>query len=484
MDFVDLSAPYAELYDFVFQVKYSKAQTFLRKVLSKCRKTETLYLRPNDSLDLILRNVYPNLRWIYLCDGDTSLDNDVLNESSPDQQKIVLINQEVMHIPMFVQYVNNMNKKCSFYFLGKDKSEKSLDICQFLSQNVKQLFLWQDDYHCEILVGKKFPNCPFLTHLWIQSRYFRLPVETVNALAVATAEGKLPKLSNVRLQTCAKIGMYNALFKSPLYSITHLEINDPVQGNDLLSLIESVLPRLESFSMQSFTTENPYQLLSKDPLTKLKYLRLKGGGKDDIFLLGINAGKIPNLCVLELLNNSTDLGIILTSERLPHLTALVIQRYECQGIESLLTHEIVVQLDKLDLSYCQLSTNLSYLLRRALPVLTSLTLCQCGLEKPDLQCLAQANVQDKLPQLRHLDVSYNTDGNCGNILENLFFQDCKWDKITSLNIESTHTKDDERVENGFNYLARMASWGCFPALQEIRFSLLEEFNVPGSKAKY
>ena len=483
VDSVDLSAAYSGLYGLV-KVKYSKAQTFLNQILSKCHKTEMLYLRPNDPLDLILKNIYPNLRWIYLSNGDTSLDTDVLDLShtTSDDLKIVLINQEEMHILKFVEYANRMNKKHSFYFFGKDKSEKTLDICQFLSPNIQKLFLSQDSYYCDVLVGSEIPKCSSLTHLTIKAEYFRFPGETVTAISDAIAEGKLPRINHVYLDSGANQDLHGVILKSSLSSLTHLDIKQELHGNNLLTLIEDVLPRLESISIGSSGIGQRDQVLLRNQLTNLLFLTLHGRG-NNMFLQGLNNGKIPNLRALILLENDMDIAQILTSEKLPNLISLGILRYCGHAIENLLTRDFIAQLNKLDLSHCRLGSKLSYLLRRQLPVLTSLTLCQCGLQTPDIQCLSQAYVEGKLPNIKHLDISHNSDHGHRNIFENLFYKNSKWEKITSLNIQSVHCNYGQNFQD-IQSLSHRAQLGYFPALQEIKFSMREEILVAKSIPKY
>ena len=285
LDFVDLSAAYPGLSALVFKAKYSKAQLFFSKILSKCHKAEMLYLRRNDPLDLILKNVYPNLSWIYLSNGDTSLDTDVLDlsQSTSDDLKIVLINQEEMHVRKFAEYGNRMNKKHSFYFFGRDKSEKTLDICQFLSGKLQKLFLSQDSYYCDVLVGSEIPKCSSLTHLTIKAEYFRFPGETVKAISDAIAEGKFPRISHVYLDAGPNQDLHGVILRSPLPSLTHLDIKQELQRNDLLTLIENVLPRLEAISIGSSGIGQRDQVLLRNQLTNLLSLKLHGRINNGVF---------------------------------------------------------------------------------------------------------------------------------------------------------------------------------------------------------
>ena len=488
LEFVDLAGAYPGVIPLACTAKYNKAQTFFSKILSKCCRTEMLYLRPNDPLDLILKNVYPNLSSIYLSNGDTSLDTDVLDlsQTTSDDLKIVLINQEEMHVLKFVEYANRINKKYSFYFFGRDKSEKTLDICQFLSSEVQKLFLSQDSYYCDILVGKEVPKCSSLTHLKIKAKYFRFPDATVNAISDAIAERKFPRISHVYLDAGPNQDLHGVILRSPLPSLTHLDIKQELQGNDLLTLIENVLPRLETISIGSSGSgiSQRDQVLLRNQLTNLLSLTLHGKINNDIFLQGLRDSKMPNIRELILLENDMDLAQILTTEKLPYLTTLGILTYCGQAIENLLTRDIIAQLNKLDLRRCRLGSKLSYLFRRQLPFLTSLSLCQCGLQTPDIQCLAQAYVEGKLTKLDHLDVSNNNEKDCGNILESLFYKNCKWEKLISLNIQSLQSSQHRRNYQDVESLTFRAQLGFLPELQEIKFSLREKFHLAKAPPQY
>ena len=67
-----------------------------------------------------------------------------------------------------------------------------------------------------------------------------------------------------------------------------------------------------------------------------------------------------------------------------------------------------------------------------LPLLRTLILCDCKLDLQDLQSLADANANSRLPNLKHLDLSEN-----GIVLSDfmhLFDHLCTWNHLLSLNI--------------------------------------------------
>ena len=431
LDVADLFTAYPALLDLAYSGNDAKAQSFLVKILSKCNKTEMLYLRPSHPIDLFLK--YLNLSSIYLSNGNTSVDFEVIAQSTPDDLKIVLINQEEMHIPKFVGYANRMGKKHSFYFIGNGKSEKQLDICQFLSSNVRRIVLWQKSHECVLEVGSEIPECVHLTQLSIGSPQIRFQNESLKALSEAVDDGKFPVLSHVCLPAYSRqASIRDIVFKLP--SLTDLDIKQNLEETAFSALTQNVLPRLDFLSISGWFCSDPHAIQLKDTAMDLTTLKLEGriGG---IFTDGLIKAKLfPKLRELKLAESNSDLTRVLTSEQLANLTSLTIQESNLD-MESLSNCDIFSKLHELNLSHCPLSSKLSDFLHK-LPALVSLILSGCKLGTVDFHCLAQAYKKERLPNLRHLNLSHNNDGNWGNVLECLFYQQCKWDKITCLNIES------------------------------------------------
>ena len=92
------------------------------------------------------------------------------------------------------------------------------------------------------------------------------------------------------------------------------------------------------------------------------------------------------------------------------------------------------------------------------------------LDRKDLSSLAQANVENRFPELRHLDISSN-NLNRNESLNSLFDYSCKWNKLLTLNIVHTMCSHDE--------LHRRAQSGCLSSLQELRVSEYpqQEINI-------
>ena len=84
------------------------------------------------------------------------------------------------------------------------------------------------------------------------------------------------------------------------------------------------------------------------------------------------------------------------------------------------------QLRHLDVSWNN-DVKVSDLFTNSFPTLNTLILSDCDLNSNDLQSLARANVEGKLPQLRHLDVSWNNDVK----ISDLFAHSAQWNQLTT-----------------------------------------------------
>ena len=173
----------------------------------------------------------------------------------------------------------------------------------------------------------------------------------------------------------------------------------------------------------------------------------------------------PNLTHIELFGSYTpteEFLSVLGSESLPSLCSLLLDRSSMSNFSAakLLENKAVLQLNRLELKQFTFSDNLSALLSEGIhfPKLVKLGLINCKLTRYDVGCLAQASVEGIFPQLAELDVSQNNDA-C--VTQDLFDLDCRWEKLTSLNVEG---------RGSFLHLTQNAVSGCLTALEELRFS--------------
>ena len=137
--------------------------------------------------------------------------------------------------------------------------------------------------------------------------------------------------------------------------------------------------------------------------------------------------------------------------KLPNLSCLGIQYHRAvpiqpmhimHDIENLLVHycvltdefeDIFTTVSRLNIRSCKGATRLfSHLLHPGSLLLTTLVLNDCELTSQDLSNLAQAAEEGRLPELKHLDLSYNRM--TGDALMSLFDTSCSWNQLLSLDI--------------------------------------------------
>ena len=105
----------------------------------------------------------------------------------------------------------------------------------------------------------------------------------------------------------------------------------------------------------------------------------------------------------------------------------------------ILSKILAVRLTKLDLTWSRgLTGNLSVLFTHIFPTLNTLILARCELNANDVQSLARANVEGKLPQLRHLDISENED-----VIISDLFTHSQWNQLTVLETSDVNILNTE-----------------------------------------
>ena len=108
-------------------------------------------------------------------------------------------------------------------------------------------------------------------------------------------------------------------------------------------------------------------------------------------------------------------------------------------------------------------------MRHNFPDLNTLILSDCDLRSQDLCSLAQASVKDRLPKLKHLNISHNRQI-AGNS-QMLFDNDCKWNLLTHLDVEQLETEDVDSDFQDLGFLTSKVGFGSLPSLQNLRVSL-------------
>ena len=200
----------------------------------------------------------------------------------------------------------------------------------------------------------------------------------------------------------------------------------------------------------------------------------------------IEQGKLKNLFELSLaLKWYRAPGVDwLRPKFLPILKELTLHRFITSTDTSVRIATILQQkewcLQKIDLSYsCGTRIDLSFLLELDFPELHTLILNQCGLNCKDLVSLVQANVEGRIPELKHLDISLN-DKICGHL--DVLFQDApppSWNNLQILNVERSIYRTDKKSKQvcspDLYFLSEKTS--SLQSLKELRVSAVNNRHM-------
>ena len=242
----------------------------------------------------------------------------------------------------------------------------------------------------------------------------------------AVKERKLPNLRRIELNRCTMSDCEWPEVPEFFYELKTLTVSDPSQ-------IQKLLLKLTELTVREYK-EKPLHLdrLIHVPLEKLSVLKVKFRYTAGLQNLNnvLEQRTLPNLSklVIDLIfadihrySVLRDSGKIdrkicqlesFLDEFEPHQTAklekLALQWFtiSAEELEILCDKLTSVRLTELDLFFSSgFRGNLSALFTHSFPRLNTLKLMGCELNSSDLQSLARANVEGKLPQLRHLDIA-------------------------------------------------------------------------------
>ena len=318
-----------------------------------------------------------------------------------------------------------------------------------------------------INVGSKslIPICHYLTHLILKN--LTLDRKTVAGLCSAAKRDKLPCLTHLSLENCkvenCKDPLLSKLFESEWSDLSHLDIRRcDLKVSDFATLCNALKPSdrqlLPSLSALALTFNNipkytvalTHLLIKSNlPLTTL-FLETMNSEENLDFIEKMYWRNMPNLI---------HLGISLKWCEPPHYCLNYI-RLGLVRIKSLVLHNCVDNrktlgdigkkcgsLTFLDITHCEvISGHLPRLLANSFPLLTSLVLSDCYLNSEDVKSLAEAKEKGRLPQLKHLDISFNmlTTSDLDYLGKS-----CPWDNLLTLNIRGIDIAGNISVVDNF-----------------------------------
>ena len=380
---------------------------FFKDILEKCQCVHVLIIRHGESiyehadgvLGLMSSNFLSKLTCLSITNSPPSIHRDPLTISigptDPETLNKVLNNL----LPKY----NLLKRNPQVYATVDSISCESLDLSTLMTKHIKQLHCFGFDDHSppSLFVSGKFPHCPQLTHFILEG--CNVDDSVPSALMKAVQQGKLPNLKRIELNFCK---VSDCEWPSvPEFSFITDEMLDLKQMQTLSVLM--------------------LELLGTHNLQKVNYI-LKKGNLPNLSQLSIT--------VLTEYTDSVRLQKFLNEfdpAQIAKLEKLTFQQFTISavGLEILSEKLTSIRLTELDLSHSVGFTgNLSALFTHRFPRLNTLKLRWCKLNSNNVQSLARANVEGKLPQLRHLDIS---DIDYVKISD-LFTHSAQWNQLKTL----------------------------------------------------
>ena len=380
-------------------------------------------------------------------------------------------------------------------YLAKDPclhvfSESCTDMLEQLQLSLKSLRALH--FYCCVEV-ESFPTSPNLSRVTLCSQ--ECERGTIEALCKAVKDGLMPRLSHLNLINCEMTSALT-LLQPKWPNLTHLNLfSCSFVEQDFSTLFMTphlsteIFPRLTSLGLSFGQNYRDTLLLQKfvkfswHMLAELFIVLANGQQFSDFALL---LPKIPKIAVLGLCLEEYGKEIDMQKlqlEILDNLRDLSLRRFLVTGFDvSLLSEDLRrTHLRKLDLSGTpDLSGKLRLLFGKHFPLLETLILRHCKLDGDDLNSLAAAFHEHKIPEIKHLDVSGNFIHNQRYRLENFFAYSCNWNQLRNLNFMGTLTLSEE--------LNTFVASGCLRTLHELTICIciyqqLGNYNPVGKSRK-
>ena len=320
---------------------------------------------------------------------------------------------------------------------------KSHDLSTLITKHIKQLhlindFLMERDSPSTLFVSDKLPPYPQLTQFIL--RFCRIDDSVPSSLIKAVQNGDLPHLKRIELIDCKVSDC-----EWPEVPEFLLETRGKLDSSQM----QKILSKLTELTVHKLSSTD---LVIPVRLETLLVLELKDLERHNLPQINniLKKGKLPNLSELfeshlfKLGRKQIKLDTFLLEFGPNHCVKLekfALQHFIISAEElEILSKILAVRLTKLDLTWSRgLTGNLSVLFTpRIFPTLNTLILARCELNANDVQSLARANVEGKLPQLRHLDISENED-----VIISDLFTHSQWNQLTVLETSDVNILNTE-----------------------------------------
>ena len=370
--------------------------------------------------------------------------------------------------------------------------EKGYELFDLLHENVHELHIGQ--FEASSVTLRQCYSWPNLVQLSITNQ--TIPLKVIETLSGGMKDGCFPSLTHLNMIHCqgentstedirpSPVSL-SKLFDTPCPQLRHLNLYGTFLGKDDVKALSAGsrkenprLPNLEALVLSIvyvFNAETSMNSLWKRPLKNVTNFILDDPDKAiyEQFSNALRESRLPKLTDLTILLRNTNESIKLKrlqGKRFKLVRYLTLHRWTLD-MEELGLKVKPKTLLKLDISYSSgVRGSLSLLLRNNFKVLKSLILSNCGLNSADFQSLAEAYVNGRYPELKHLDVSHNS----AELME-LFSADCTWNQLLSLNVVNVHynkTNNSNEVKRNLKQgaFSDIAPSQCLESVRELSFS--------------
>ena len=418
---------------------------FLEDVLSSCERTESLVLRPQHPVDWVLSVMKSRMRRLKSvviqpfavvhpskdiepwAEGNRAI-ADVSRKRKCKETDLDVVIDDVEDKEILDTVIKHCKNSKRLSCLHLRRQFDKLELLTLLQDDISGIDLDCGRRSAMAVCSNEMPICPFLSRLSFRSHAFDRDLFTV--LRHAIQDGHLPKLRHVSFPDCSfpTKDILHPLFQSLNNTLTHLDFCDTeLSESDIQFLTEVKTVSSLVLSSKSIASEVAASDIFQHRWIRLTSLTL--GNVDarlnTAFVRTVNGSKFPNLTELRIsakykaheetepdqqFPGESDVNLNgLDPHKLPHLESLTLFRMINTPLEfgTLAQKMRTWKLTNLDISHSTgIRGFLSTCFVQRFPFLQNLILHNSQLNCEDVQSLAAAKVQDKIPKLQYLDISY------------------------------------------------------------------------------
>ena len=477
---------------------------FMTRVLLLCENVKELFVNSSDPIERILEALSSSVPSLVLVATKTAFlnGNDYFRPDHLDicENQLVVLENTTPYLGMAHVLNRFHSKPLALVILANQMDE---DLTEFCHECLNKFHIC--GLLAENLTAKNdFPHCSSLTELCISNLHVEESV--LNALSLAVDTNHLPTLNRLTFKSCGSSlkGKLHMLFQSTWPKLTHLHIHQcPLENCDIQLFSRDkqnkfcLLPNLTSVTIDLFgyvdclLLDGPLISILKTTWRELTNLALfqatKKVYREVVSLL--NSNNLPRLtqlsffmrshvekCKMEMVpSEGQQSDSELPPVNLSALTFLSLQKFvnaKWDLVAAALSAKFST-VQKLDISHSShITGKLIKLVDYRFRSLKALILSNCGLDFRDLRSLSEASARSKLPELRHLDLSQNSD--IQGQLKNLFFSEERWSNLLFFNIQQnsySRSMDDVRI---IFYFVRS---GCLSSLTQLQTSITHMTSI-------